>query len=311
MIKKALVLILKISITGLLIYWLLKSGKLDLKLIKRLFDHPLILVLCFILMTINLIFTAFRWRFILEARSKFQFRIPFITAVNWIGMFFSSVLPGSITGDFVKLFYIQKWDKKLSKQFLLFTILADRLMGLIGLIMIMGFCSIINYSFFSHLSSQISHILLFNFYIFLILIVSLFIFYFYPRLIESFLRGKLLELWKDLVETKKSLIKAILLSILIQFIGITIFYLLSFPYFESSLKLFDIISFVPIGFIAVAIPLAPGGLGVGHVAFERLFAMVGETQGANFFNSYFIISICFNLVGIIPYFLLKRTTRTN
>ena len=115
----------------------------------------------------------------------------------------------------------------------------------------------------------------------------------------------------DLVETKKSLIKAILLSILIQFIGITIFYLLSFPYFESSLKLFDIISFVPIGFIAVAIPLAPGGLGVGHVAFERLFAMVGETQGANFFNSYFIISICFNLVGIIPYFLLKRTTRTN
>jgi uncharacterized membrane protein YbhN (UPF0104 family) len=61
----------------------------------------------------------------------------------------------------------------------------------------------------------------------------------------------------------------------------------------------------PFGILVTALPLAPGGLGVGHAAFDRLFSMVGLPGGANVFNVYVLTQLVLNLLGVFPYLYMK------
>jgi hypothetical protein len=60
---------------------------------------------------------------------------------------------------------------------------------------------------------------------------------------------------------------------------------------------------MPIGLITVAIPLAPGGIGIGHAAFESLYQLAGFSGGADIFNLFIIVQLGVFLLGGIPYFL--------
>jgi hypothetical protein len=57
----------------------------------------------------------------------------------------------------------------------------------------------------------------------------------------------------------------------------------------------------PIGMLITTLPLSPGGLGVGHLAFEQLFRLVELTQGANVYNAYFVSQTLLNLTGVLAY----------
>jgi hypothetical protein len=63
----------------------------------------------------------------------------------------------------------------------------------------------------------------------------------------------------------------------------------------------------PLGMLSVLLPLSYAGFGVGHIAFQRLFEMVGLSGGANVINVYLIGQTVPCLFGIIPYLLLKRS----
>ena len=113
-------------------------------------------------------------------------------------------------------------------------------------------------------------------------------------------------LWKDMLAVRPQIGRAILISIVIQFLGAVIFYLLVSPQFETHLSLSMALSFIPLGFMAVALPISPAGLGVGHAAFQALFTFAGESNGANFFNMYFVVMLAFNLLGIIPWLSYRK-----
>src|SRR5207253_1398783 len=97
-----------------LIYWLLQSGKLDFRLLARLQDHLLAVLSAVILSIVNFLLVSYRWRNILQARSTAHIPLMGVFRTNWIGQFFSSVLPGSVSGDLVKILYIQKYDPNFS-----------------------------------------------------------------------------------------------------------------------------------------------------------------------------------------------------
>ena len=60
---------------------------------------------------------------------------------------------------------------------------------------------------------------------------------------------------------------------------------------------------MPVGLITVAIPLAPGGIGIGHAAFESLYQLAGFSGGADIFNLFIIVQLGVFLLGGIPYFI--------
>jgi glycosyltransferase 2 family protein len=307
--------ILKFLFAGAIIFWLLKSGKLDMGLVKKSFSAGYYWLGCLAILIVQDVVSAFRWKILLEIKTGTKLPALSMIRLTWIGLFFNSFLPGAVTGDFIKLLYAKDLDPKLTKTYLVTSVLLDRIIGLIGLLFLLGLFSIVYFGEITGISPQINKLLYVNSFLFLGVI-----FFF----ISLFLSKNVQELLKDLAkkipvignkientleqvwligENKKAVIICALMSMLLQFMNVCALYTVSYPFMGEGIKLAYAFTFIPIGFIAVAIPISPAGLGVGHMAFEKLFGYFNITGGANFFNLYFLCLIFVNLFGFIPYIL--------
>ena len=227
--RKAIIFIFKVFFATSLILWLVKNGKLDFSLTLKTFQSSklfTLLIVALFLLIIQDLLSAFRWKYILNAKSKTKLNNIDIIKITWVGLFFNNFLPGAVTGDFIKLIYVKKLDPELSKTYLITTILADRFFGLVGLLCIMGFTTLLYYNEVLLLSSEIQVLLHFNIFLFIItLIISSGLFV--PPHIQKHLNnyfqkipyiGKhILNLFQQLWvigSSKKVIIKCVLISIL-------------------------------------------------------------------------------------------------
>ena len=62
--------------------------------------------------------------------------------LTWIGNFFNTTLPGAVTGDVVKGYYVIKTQKEEGRTRAVMTLLIDRFIGLFGLI-VMAFIALV------------------------------------------------------------------------------------------------------------------------------------------------------------------------
>lgn len=325
MLKTIIVNTLKILVAIALIYWLVNSGKLDFKLLAQLQDHKVAVLVAVGLSLINFFLVAVRWENILRARSEVKLPIFGLIKISWIGQFFSSVLPGSVSGDLVKILYVQRFNSSFSKKFVFASILIDRVMGLCGLILLVGMSSLIFGSRIMANAPAMKPLLNTNYILMGLVIVSFSIFYFCDHYIRNFLvrmkgvipstlMDKIISLWDDLVFIKSRMIKAVGMSIMIQFMAVLIFWSLIFPFVGDHMNFVQALAFIPIGLMTLALPVAPGGLGVGHAIFQKLFELSGINNGASLFNLYFVLTMVLNIIGVIPYLLTKtdkEETKTN
>lgn len=299
---------------GIIVY-LIQSGKLDFSLITKSFQSGWGWLICALLLILQDCLSSFRWKWIVQTKSNAHLPNLRVISVTYIGLFFNSFLPGAVTGDIIKLLYARDLDKELSKTFLVTSVLIDRVLGLIGLLLVLGISTIIYYSELVTLSDKIVSLLHFN----LLLAAGAFAFIitlFLPKNLQDLLLRigekvpvigakacKTMEqVW--IIGAKKSVVlKCIFASSFFQMLNFIAFYIVSSPFYSQPIPLPYILTFIPIGFVAVAIPISPAGLGVGHVIFETLFNLVGIPGGASFFNVFFVIRIFGNLLGVIPYLL--------
>ncbi len=315
MAKKILINLAKFAVSGALIYWLIQSGKLDFKLLLELKDHPSAVASALFFAVVNIVIVAWRWRLILSARTNNHLPLKGIMNITWIGQFFSSVLPGSVSGDLIKIIYVRHYDKNLSKKFLLASIFIDRLMGLAGLILLVGISSFIFGASMDTSIEGFSQLLQMNFLLVALVIFSMTVFFLGHKPIERILVilkdkigmhklfDKVINLWTDLGEIRPKMLKAVLISLVIQFFGVLVFWSLISPFVDDKLDFIHALCFIPIGLMTLALPVAPGGLGVGHAIFQKLFEMVSLTNGASLFNLYFVLTLVVNLIGVIPYLM--------
>jgi hypothetical protein len=113
-------------------------------------------------------------------------------------------------------------------------------------------------------------------------------------------------LWDDLTAIKKKIVKAVGISLVVQFIGVLIFWSLIRPFVAGHMDFIQALAFIPVGLMTLALPVAPSGLGVGHAIFQKLFQFAGIDNGASLFNLYFFLTLSVNVLGVIPYLLSKR-----
>lgn len=316
MLKTIILNSLKLGLAAGLIYWLVQSGKLDFKLLGQLKDYPLSVVLALSLTALNYVLVTHRWRRILKARSTVKLPMTGLIKVTWIGQFFSSVLPGSVSGDLVKILYIQKYDKNFSKKFVFASILIDRVMGLCGLILLVGLSSIIFGSRIIENAPAMEPLINVNYLLTALVVVGFAIFYFLHDIVRKLLQKleqtvhagifqKIISLWDDLVSIKSKMLKAIAISVVVQLTGVLIFWSLIYPFVGGHMTFIQALAFIPIGLMTLALPVAPSGLGVGHAIFQKLFELSGITNGASLFNLYFVVTLVVNIFGVIPYLLTK------
>ncbi|MBF0299862.1 MAG: flippase-like domain-containing protein [Oligoflexia bacterium] len=320
----------KLIVSFSLVYWLLHSGKIDFSLFLVSLQYKFNWVLGFFIILCNFFVSSYRWKRILEIKAAGLLPYFSIFKFNWIGCLFNTVLPGIVSGDFIKLLYVKSIDNSMTKTFLITSVLMDRIIGLFGLLCVLGIATIFNYNELMTLSPAVSRLVHINFLIFAGMLLFLAIL-FIPAAWQGFafrigakvpIIGKqinktLSDFW-SIGESKKNVLYLILMSMFTQTLNIVVFWTLAHPFLQYSdamiaqhkvLNMGHALTFIPLGFVIMSIPITPAGIGVGHVAFNSLFAYYGVNNGASLFNLYLMIMIFINLLGVIPYLTSKRYSK--
>jgi uncharacterized protein (TIRG00374 family) len=310
MTKNSLLTLAKVVFALALIFWLYNSGKLNFAPLRSLIKTPHLILASVFLFISQIFLGAIRWKIIVEMKSQQKLNLFSIFKVQWIGTFFSSALPGVVTGDVMKLSYIKKMDAHLNNSFLLFSILFDRILGLAGLIILAAFSSLVFYSDLMALNQNLSHIIFIN--MILLLGTLVFILFFYLPNTFIYKITSIFKISKDnkflnalihIKNQKNALFIAIFLSVISHVISVFCFHLINQSFYETPITFLNLLSVLPIGQIATALPISPAGLGVGHVAFEKLFTYFHHTNGATLFNNVWLIVVLTNLFGVVPFLL--------
>lgn len=74
---------------------------------------------------------------------------------------------------------------------------------------------------------------------------------------------------------------------------------------EASLPVAGIYTVFPMGLLVTAVPVAPAGVGTGHMAFAYLFGLIGSGRGADIFTLFALSSFFFGGVGGLVYLRFK------
>jgi len=246
----------------------------------------------------------------------FSIQVPFkrILASFAGGIFFSSLLPSTIGGDFVRSFDLAMHTKKAKE--VVATVILDRLSGCIGLLIVVIFALIFGWRY-----AQDNIILLpisIIASILILLLLVLFNNFVYSR-VNSFLnspragkiRGTLAQLHDEIYrfrDDKKTLVYNLSLSVLIQLGSPLSFYITSRAlHQEVNVAYFFI--FLPIIGAITLIPISIGGLGLREnmtVIFFKKAGMVTDLAATmSILNSLFILILA-GFGGLIYVFTIHR-----
>lgn len=274
--RSASSLALKIAVAIGLIYYLVHSGHLDFKVVWAMMTVPNVIV-ALTLIGLNTVFSAWRWITLLKARGFF---IPFAYGFGLylIGMFFSYALPGSVSGDLVRGYYLVQ-DYPGHKMDSVLSVLIDRVLGLYSFFILTLVAVVMDWDFVtSH--EKIRWVAALTFFIFIGMTVF-FLLGFSTRIYRAsrleFIINKigplhkLMEGFQRFGKNRKIIALSILVSIIAQFFTMSFFYGIGLLLNEPGVTWNAIMFAVPMGFVVTAIPIAPAGVGVGQVAFLYLF----------------------------------------
>jgi uncharacterized protein (TIRG00374 family) len=311
--------LIKFVMVGGIIYWLFMSGKLDMSKVIEFFADPLVVgwaVLNFIIAAVLL--GAFRWYCLLRAAGS-NLGYWKVLYIHWIGFFFNIVMPGAVGGDLVKAIYVIRNGQKISKTKVMMTVLLDRILGMSGLFLLGAVMVAIDLR-------QVIEIPELRPLLLMLVgliggVILLFIFVMAPapkimtqsRLFSSIVHTKLLSPAVRIVEALRqyrdspaALFGGVGISMFIQFMALTYCWYITRQLSVENVDFTRFSTIFPIGILVTAVPLAPGGIGVGHIAFEKLFMMAELKRGADMFNIYLLGNLCLSMTGIIPYLFYRR-----
>jgi uncharacterized protein (TIRG00374 family) len=307
--------VFKVAFAAGLIFYLVSSGGLNLCSMSKAMSHTWWFFLITLLTGLLVVITSFRWYLLLLAQ---EVKITFwkTLSLNFIGMFFNICIPGTTGGDLVKCYYVASIypDKKTST---ITTILVDRVMGLIGLLLVGGLL-VLAYPAISLGGNSLIRAFSYSILIFcigtvasLIILLNIPVSFMATYLEKSShlpLRNLFLNFYQTM-QVYRDNQSVIYLSFLLSILNHTVIIITSIMVGRIigaglSWRFYGVIT--PMGLIASALPIAPAGLGIGEAAFEYLYKQVGSSMGGEIIALLHLIMIFWGLVGFPFYLLTKR-----
>ncbi|MFM8270557.1 MAG: lysylphosphatidylglycerol synthase transmembrane domain-containing protein [Pseudomonadota bacterium] len=314
--------VLKTTIGIALVGWVLKSKMVDFNLLKNLILNPLNLFTAFFFLTASALLCTARWLILVRGQGlKFSFQDLF--SLFMIGNFFNTFMPGSVGGDLIKAWYMAR-NQPTKKTEAVFTVLLDRVLGLSVIIFYSAFTLFVfskwldGHAELKAIAFGVWGFSLVSFIAGIIFFCSSFLKTHTSNKILSFLKrfgtaSKVLDATFLYREQPKQILIALFLSALSIFAAIY-FHSLQGQLIGASLSLVQYFAIVPLAMIASAVPLLPGGIGTGQVAFFTLFKWAGiknPEMGGTLCTLVQIYTILFNCLGYFFYLRFKRLPKAS
>lgn len=315
-------LALKFLFSFSILFYMVQTGRLDLSVVKRGFSEFYLLAASISLVLLAMLAAIYRWSLLLRGLGL-QYRFSEVVRYGMIGAFFNTTMPGAVSGDLIKAWYIVSDHKGQKKTPVLASILLDRAFGVFGLVIVSAsplffeWENVWSVPALQQLSLAIlllfAGVLIFFAYILFSVWGPL---AFVRKKMEGMQRFKIGKIfleaydsWLSYREQPLILFKALLLSVVTHICIVFVVILCSKALGEGQIQTYQYFLLVPMGLLTTAIPIAPAGLGVGHVAFAALFALAGSNLGAEVFTMLVTIQILLNLTGIFFYLRSPKVLR--
>lgn len=293
--KKLLIFVLKLGVSGTLLYIVLRKAGAGnvIGLLKSI--HPLLFVASVLLYLAALFFGSMRWQLLLPERFSLRRLYP----LYLLGSFFNTFLPGLVGGDAVKIYYLYKETGKGAQA--LSSVFMDRYLGFTAM-MLLGLAA---YPFgFRYIRGSWIEWLL-PLIILAFALASLIIFGL--RLGQRIgVIGKLHDYFHAYRKKPAVIAKALLFSFILQFMIIVGIYLLAVG-LGANLPLTALIIFIPIITAVATIPVSLSGIGIREAAAVFLLGTVGvEPDSATAISfAWFLMAATGGLAGLYEYFREK------
>jgi uncharacterized protein (TIRG00374 family) len=315
--KSRVIMILKLAFVCGLLYFLAKKGFISVQAMQQAFQRwdkiiPAVLALLF---SVGL--GVIRWQWLLEAHN-IQLGWVKTLQLTFIGNFFNVALPGAVSGDLIKAFYIGK-ELKAQKAAAFGSILFDRVVGLSALILLSAGALLFN------IGSPANSGLIRGIQFVLTAGASGFLaFYTYLFLVRE-KHDPLLKVlkWMETKVSKLSAITQIYSSLrhyhnhritILKALGISVIIhmivgwsCLNFAQAlgETHLAIGSLYVVIPLGLLVTAIPVAPAGVGTGNIAFLYLFHLINSERGADIFSLFALTNLFVGALGGLVYFRFR------
>jgi uncharacterized membrane protein YbhN (UPF0104 family) len=297
--KKSILLIIKLLVSFFLLYTLISrvGYKTILDSVKGI--SPLIVISSSVIYIIATYVSAVRWR--LLTFSKLPTRKLFI--LYMIGSFFNTILPGIIGGDAVKAYYLYRETG--NPGISMASVFMDRYVGFISLMLIALLALPFGLTYIKGTEIE----------------------YLFPTVVIAFVAGSIgffrlrvgsgvkilrefysfFDAYKKIKETSPVIIKTLLLSGIIQLMGMFSVYLITAG-LNAPVPLLSILLFIPIIVTVSMLPLSISGLGIREAGFVILFGKIGIRPEVAMSISllWFISVVLGSLPGLLFYVLYLK-----
>ncbi|MFQ5698643.1 MAG: YbhN family protein [Myxococcota bacterium] len=302
-------LALRLAIALALLGYLAESGAIEWRSLLRLLDEWPRTVAALALFGACSIVTALRLPLLLRPMG-FHLAPPAAVRLAFIGMFFNLCLPGGAGGDAVKIYYSIEGHRGTRAE-LATIVMLDRAVGLLAmlawpLLALPAFPGLLAHSPMLHVLISLSGVATLGGGAALAL-VTLTPTAAWTRVSRAIARlplGRLVERILEQVRSYRAhagrLAGALGVSLLAHTLAVGVMLLLADIVVPGGVRP-EMALLVPIGFVANTLPLTPGGLGVGEVAFGRLFEGVGLTGGVEVMLAWRVMLIAAAALGLTFY----------
>ncbi|MCX7913819.1 MAG: flippase-like domain-containing protein [Thermodesulfovibrionales bacterium] len=310
--KSLFFFILKLTISITLLYMLLKNIGIDAIIGYLRVLHPLFFISAVGLYIFSIFISSIRWSLFIEQKIK----LKTLFSIYMIGSFFNICLPGIISGDGVRIYYLSKELKKGNSSSVLdnrslisqkpnvvavASTFMDRYLGLLAL-MIIG---IITFPFgFKYLEESSKR------HLFIWLVPFLFIFLIMGSLLlfklNFFKRFEFFSNMGDYLKKYSSrrniMVEGFIYSLFIQILSIFSAYLLSIG-MSLEVPILTLLMYMPLIIVASLVPLSVSGIGVREVAFVFFLSSVGisPTVAIALSMAWYLSIVIASLGGLLVY----------
>jgi hypothetical protein len=297
--------------------WLFLSGTIDWRALGGLLTSGWVLPVSVGLCCINYVFTALRLRVLMQAQ---DLRLPFGAAfrLTATAAFFSWCIPGGTGGDLVKMYFLGRWNPGKITEAVTIT-LWDRAIGLatflmLGLIAAAFVPSLVTaHRAIATLVATCAGALLIGAIVLALVLYTDWSRHWPLSKLERLGRPgqTIIRMFRVIHGYRRrplALVAAVLHSLGAQVCLIGIAYSMATVVTPSGARPIMLV-LLPIGWVTNALPVAPGGIGVGEAAQEELFKLAGlsdstgHSGGAAVLLSWRAVAIVVSLMGL--YFFLR------
>jgi len=311
----------KIILGGILIYYVFFHTKMvDFAMLKSLLASPENLLLALVFLLFSTLMCATRW-FLLVRAQGLGLSFKDLFELTMIGNFFNTFMPGSVGGDLIKAWYVAGQEPQ-RKTKAIFTVLLDRVIGLSVILLYAG----VTLFFFRHWLINHNELKALALTLWGFTTVSAFfaVIFFTPGLwsiglvrksIAFFRRWKRLSTIIDATLLYQNHLGRVVAATLLSMLSIcatSLLYSIQGQYLGIPAGISQYFFIVPVGLTVSAFPLLPGGIGVGQMAFYKLFQWTGSANPemrATLCTLMQVYTILFNCIGAIFYLKFKKKPR--